>query len=157
MQTRAAAQVGVVNSALSGATALTTTFPTYIGDSGSQLDMVARVISAQSLLGDVRQIFFVTLNGFDTHNNELNTHATLMPIISKNMATFFSAMQAIGQQNNVTMFTGTELGRTVSTNGDGADHAWGNHHVIVGVAVQAGQFYGSFPNLTVGGSDDYSA
>lgn len=159
IQQRAAAKVSIVNQALSAAGDLTTPFPAYSGDSGlgDQLHEVARVIKAQSAIGDSRQIFFVMLNGFDTHNNQLNIQAQLLPIVSKNLSTFWAAMTELSMTSQVTLFTATEFGRTLSSNGDGTDHAWGNHHVILGGAVQGGQYYGSMPSLVIGGANDFGA
>lgn len=157
LQQRAAAKVGIVNGALSSAGDLTTQFPAYADDSnlGAQLHEVARVIKAQSQIGDARQIFYVEMNGFDTHNTELTTLSQLLPILSKNLSAFWTAMGEIGQTANVTLFTATDFGRTLGTNGDGADHAWGNHAMILGGAVQGGQYYGQMPNLTISGPNDY--
>jgi uncharacterized protein (DUF1501 family) len=159
IQERAAAKVSIVNNALSAAGDLTTKFPYYPEDTnlGAQLHEVARVIKAQSLIGDGRQIFFVSMLGFDTHNNELATQATLLPIVSKNLSSFWAAMNEMGMTNNVTLFTATDFGRTLGSNGGGADHAWGNHHVILGGAVKGGQYYGQMPNLTIGGPNDFGA
>jgi uncharacterized protein (DUF1501 family) len=70
---------------------------------------------------------------------------------------FWAAMNEIGMTNNVTLFTATDFGRTLGSNGGGADHAWGNHHVILGGAVKGGQYYGQMPNLTIGGPNDFGA
>jgi len=159
IQQRAAAKVTVVNNALNAAGDLTTAFPAYPGDSslGAQLHEVARVIKAQAQIGDGRQIFFVSLNGFDTHDGLLSTQATLMPILSKNLSAFWTAMGEIGMKNNVTLFTMSDFGRTLSSNGDGSDHAWGSHHVMLGGAVKGGQFYGTMPSLAISGPNDYGA
>jgi uncharacterized protein (DUF1501 family) len=159
IQQRAAQKVTVVNGALQAAGDLTTAFPSFPGDSelGAQLHEVARMIKAQSQIGDGRQIFFVSLNGFDTHNAELSTQATLMPIMSKNLSAFWAALGELNVRSNVTLFTATDFGRTLGTNGDGSDHAWGNHHIVLGGAVKGGQFYGQMPNLKIGGPNDYGA
>jgi uncharacterized protein (DUF1501 family) len=148
------AKVDIVNNALNAAGDLTTTFPSMTADSGlgSQLHEVARVIKAHASL-DARQIFFVQIGGFDTHNTELATQASLLSVVNANLSAFWNALNEIGAQNNVTLFTMSEFGRTLGSNGDGSDHAWGNHHLVLGGAVQGG-WYGTMPSLAVGGADD---
>jgi uncharacterized protein (DUF1501 family) len=156
VQESAASKVALVNNAYSGAGDLTTTFPSFDQDSnlGGQLHEVARLIKSRSAIGGSRQMFFVVLNGFDTHQNELSLQATLLKILSQNVNAFWNAMGEIGMQNNVTVFTASEFGRTLSSNGNGSDHAWGNHQMIVGGAVKGGLYYGTMPKLRIGGPDD---
>jgi uncharacterized protein (DUF1501 family) len=148
------AKVDIVNNALNAAGDLATAFPSRTNDwgLGSQLHEVARVIKAHSSL-DARQIFFVEIGGFDTHNSELATQTELLSIVDANLSAFWTALNEIGAQNQVTLFTMSEFGRTLGSNGDGSDHAWGNHHLVMGGAVQGG-WYGKMPSLAVGGADD---
>ena len=158
IESNAASKVGIVNSALSAAGPVSTQFPAFPGDNGlgAQFRAVANCIKARSQLGDSRQIFFVRLGGFDTHNNELGGQANLLNMVSKNVAAFWAAMGEIGLQNNVTLFSASDFGRSLGSNGDGSDHAWGNHHFILGGAVKPG-YYGRMPNLAIGGPDDMGA
>jgi uncharacterized protein (DUF1501 family) len=156
VQQNAASKVGIVNNAFAAAGDLTTQFPTYNGDSGlgAQLHEVARCIKARSQIGDARQMFFVQLSGFDTHNNELAVQAPLLKILSANLNTFYAALTEIGVQNNVVTFTNSDFARTLSSNGNGADHAWGGHSMVMGGAVQGAKYYGTMPSLVINGADD---
>ena len=158
IEANAASKVGIVNTALNAAGAVATPFPVFPGDNGLgyQFRAVANCIKARSQLGDSRQIFFVRLGGFDTHNNELGGQAALLNMVSKNVAAFWAAMGEIGLQNNVTLFSASDFGRSLGSNGDGSDHAWGNHHFILGGAVKPG-WYGQMPNLAIGGPNDMGA
>ena len=49
----------------------------------------------------------------------------------------------------MTTFTASDFSRSCTTNGDGTDHAWGNHHFILGGAVRGGDLYGQYPTLGV--------
>ena len=151
----------LLNTVLGASPALTTVFPS--SSASNQLKMVARLIGASSALGLKRQVFFVQLGGWDTHAAQLQnatptsgTHADLLSQVSKAVSAFYEATVELGVQNQVTLFTASDFGRTYRSNGDGSDHGWGNHQFIVGGAVKGNDIYGKMPTLTVGGPDDTS-
>jgi len=121
-----------------------------------QFGQVARLIEARGTLGAQRQVFFVSLGGFDTHTNEIATHQTLYGQLGPALKAFYDATVALGVQKSVTTFTMSDFGRTLKpTSGGGSDHAWGSHHLVMGGSVKGG-FYGTFPSLALGGSDDFT-
>jgi uncharacterized protein (DUF1501 family) len=160
IETNAAAKVGLVSAALGAAGDLATVFPAASPGDWSlsqQLHEVARVIKASSQIGDSRQIFFVEIGGFDTHNDELATQQQLLRFVSTYLSVFNTAMKEINMQNNVTTFTMSDFGRTLSSNANGSDHGWGNHQIIMGGAVAGGKYYGTMPSLLLGGADDFGS
>jgi uncharacterized protein (DUF1501 family) len=120
----------------------------------NQLALVARVISARSQLGATRQVFLVSLGGFDTHSNQQTSHTALLTQLASAIAFFQSTMAQLGTANNVTLFTASDFGRALLSNGDGCDHGWGAHHFVVGGAVKGRQVYGAFPDLAAGAPTD---
>ncbi len=120
----------------------------------AQLKMVAQIIAARNSLSAKRQVFFVSLGGFDTHDNLTVDHAALMSKVGSAMSRFDNALTELGVQNQVTSFTASDFGRTLTGNGDGSDHGWGSHHLIMGGAVKGKRFYGLPPAVANNGPDD---
>lgn len=129
------------------------TFPTG-NRLADQLAMVARLISARSTLGTKRQVFFVSLGGFDTHDNQLTAHASLMTNLGNALAAFYRATETMGVASQVTTFTATDFGRTLLSNNDGTDHGWGSSQFVIGGAVKGGGFVGAAPLPANNGPDD---
>ena len=149
----------LVSGFLSGNPTFSTVFPTT--SLGSQLRTIARLIAAAPQLGLRRQVFFARVGGWDLHDDQVvagNTgtgaHANLLSDVSKSLAAFYNATVELGVGQMVTTFTASDFGRTFNTNGDGSDHGWGSHHLIMGGALRGGQIYGRMPDWTINGPDD---
>ncbi|MBK8188636.1 MAG: DUF1501 domain-containing protein [Cellvibrio sp.] len=118
-----------------------------------QLKVVARLISARDVLGAKRQVFFVSLGGFDTHDGLNENHPRLLAQVDEAISAFYQATVELGVSEKVTSFTASDFGRTLASNGDGSDHGWGGHHFVVGGAVNGGQFYGTAPQISLNSDD----
>jgi uncharacterized protein (DUF1501 family) len=121
------------------------------------MQTVARIIGGRASLGVNRQIFYVQLGSFDTHNNQAIQHAQLLTQLGSAFEYFDGLMTAAGLGNQVTSFTASDFGRTLTCNSDGTDHGWGSHHFVVGGAVQGQDMYGQYPVIGVDQANDVGA
>lgn len=143
-----------VSNALAGAPAAN--FPLFpAGNSLSdQLKIVARLISVSQELGAKRQVFFVSLGGFDMHDNLADDHPVQVGLLANAMKAFYDTTVALGIADRVTTFTGSDFGRTLQPNDDGSDHGWGSMHFVMGGAVNGRRFYGTAPAVGNNTPDD---
>jgi uncharacterized protein (DUF1501 family) len=142
-----------VSAALAAGPAIATPFPA--GNSlGDQLRIVARLISVSQELGAKRQVFFVSLGGFDNHDSILTTHPILMTRLGAAMRAFYDATVELGVASRVTAFTASDFGRTLTSNANGSDHGWGSFHFVLGGAVHGRDFYGTPPAIANNGPND---
>jgi len=141
-----------LSTALATSTLATGGFPS--GNSlADQLKLVARMISTAAEVGARRQVFFVSLGGFDTHDGLATTHPGLLTRVAGAMRAFYQATVDMGVADKVTTFTASDFGRTL-TGTSGSDHGWGGTHLVMGGAVQGGRYYGSAPEIANNGADD---
>lgn len=139
------------NNAFRSAPDLITEFP---GGLGNQLRSVAQSISLRDSLGMQRQVFFVGMGGFDTHSGQAASLPTLQRQVDSAITSFYTSMEEMGLTNDVTLFTASDFGRTLTVNGDGTDHGWGSHQFIIGGGVNGNQIYGDIPPSVLGHSQD---
>ncbi|MCY4043890.1 MAG: DUF1501 domain-containing protein [Cellvibrionales bacterium] len=120
----------------------------------AQLNAVTQLIRAGQILGTKRQIFYVGMGGWDTHDDQLENHPLLLGALDEALTTFNTALDELGLADNVTSFTAADFGRTLTSNGDGSDHGWGSVQLIMGGAVKGREMIGKYPRLIAGGDDD---
>ena len=127
-------------------------------NTAGELYQVAKMIEARAATGAKRQIFFVQLGSFDTHGDQINRQQNLFAELSPALKAFYDATVALGVSAQVTTFTLSDFGRTFQpASGGGTDHAWGNHHFIIGDSVKGGSIYGQYPQLVLKGPSDAEA
>ncbi len=142
-----------LKAALAGVSEFTTVYPAN-NSLASQLKIVAKMIAGRNSLNTKRQVFFVSLGGFDTHDNILTDHPALMTTVGTALNAFHSTMVELGISDKVTAFTASDFGRTLTTDGDGSDHGWGSMHFVLGGAVNGKNYYGKAPEIANNGADD---
>jgi len=119
-----------------------------------QLRLVAQMVASAPRLGLQRQVFMITVSGFDAHAFQMRDQPANMARVAQSIDWFMNALQAVGMANNVTLFTASDFGRTLVSNGDGSDHGWGSHHFVFGGAVKGKKIYGDFPVTALGTATD---
>ena len=117
-----------------------------------RLSMVSKIMEARTALSMNRQIFFVERGGWDHHNELLDPQSGLFIELNEAIEIFWTAIQSMGLQNNVVLYTASDFGRTLTSNGSGSDHAWGGNHFIISGSANGGEIYGKYPDLALDNS-----
>jgi len=117
--------------------------------SSRNFEMIAKTIAARTTLGFDRQIFFVRLGGWDHHDELLANQAAKLTEVNNAMSEFKGALDELGMFNDVTTFVVSEFARTLTSNGNGSDHAWGGNAMVMGGDVNGGNIYGTYPSLEI--------
>ncbi|HRQ63691.1 MAG TPA: DUF1501 domain-containing protein [Xanthomonadaceae bacterium] len=145
----------VIRAELDADPPLDTVFPAE-NSLASQLRMVAQMIRAsrRPAINHRRQIYYVSLGGFDTHGGQMaaNGQPLLMERLSQALAAFQSALAEIGAASDVVTFSMSEFARTLTTNGNGSDHAWGSVQLVMGAPVSGQRVFGTYPVLDIDGA-----
>jgi uncharacterized protein (DUF1501 family) len=135
-------------------------------DVANQLKMVVRLIQGRSSLENNRQIFFVSMGGFDTHQNQPGDHANLMSNLDRSLKGYKDALDAVSAAegggsnlwNDTLLYTNSDFTRTLQPNGNetgsGTDHGWGGHQIVMGGPVIGQRIYGAFPDLARNSGQD---
>lgn len=121
---------------------------------GTQLKATAKLIAIQEKLEMPRQIFYVEMGGFDTHDKQVASMDDLFEELGQALEAFWKDLEEYGVADRVLLFSSSEFGRTITSNGDGTDHGWGNHLFVMGNQVKGGEIYGKMPSLIIEGDDD---
>ena len=133
------------------------TFSTYFDLHNAlavQLNVVARLIAASEQLGAKRQVFFVAQTGYDLHSKLAETQPLLLDTLAKALKSFYDTTVELGISDKVTIFTGSDFGRSIVNNDNGSDHGWGGTQFVLGGAVKGKEFYGKSPVFANNGPDD---
>ncbi len=140
------------SAAISQAPVLSTAF----SDNGvsANMELIAKTIAVRNVLNVKRQTFFITIGGWDHHDEVLNNQVAMLSVVSKALSEFQTAMEELNLSDCVTTFTASDFGRTLTSNGNGSDHAWGGNVMVMGGAVNGGQIFGEYPSLALNSIDD---
>jgi len=124
-------------------------------DSAKAFITAAKLIHIGKNKGFKRMVIAITLGGYDQHSTQANDHSKKLRELSLGVDSFMRFVEAKGYMDKVTLFTVSEFARSLGSNSNGTDHAWGGSYMVLGGAVKSGN-YGAIPNLTRGGDDDIS-
>ncbi|RLV61150.1 DUF1501 domain-containing protein [Parashewanella curva] len=118
-----------------------------------QLKMVAQSIKAADELGTPQQTFFIRYMGWDHHDELLDNQQRMLRVLSRGLGEFQASLDQMGLTEQVVTMTGSDFGRTLTSNGNGTDHGWGGNVMVMGGPVDGGKVFGRYPDLTLGSSN----
>jgi len=121
------------------------------GTFGTSVKTAMQVLAACETSGPGAQdgvaVLRLTLNGFDTHQNQPGQHAALLKQFAEGMSAMRDALIELGRWNQTLVMTYAEFGRRVRENqSNGTDHGTAAPHFVMGGRV-AGGLYGGAPAL----------
>jgi uncharacterized protein (DUF1501 family) len=122
-------------------------------DLSSSFAMIARTIAGREKLKMSRQIFFVEFGGWDHHDKLLDSQRDMFAELDRALFSFQSALEELGVADQVTTFSMSEFSRTLTSNGNGTDHAWGGNVFVLGGAVKGQRIFGKYPSLALGANN----
>ena len=140
------------STAIDQAPLLTTSFSD--NDLSTNMEMIAKTIAVKDILNVSRQTFFITVGGWDHHDDVLSNQTAMLAVVSKALEEFQTAMEELNLSDCVTTFTASDFGRTLTSNGNGSDHAWGGNVMVMGGSVNGGEIFGEYPSLSLNSDDD---
>jgi uncharacterized protein (DUF1501 family) len=127
---------------------------TFVSDNsfGQQLRQVARLIKTRDNRSAERDFFFVQLGGFDAHSNAAEVLSENFKIINDALELFVTEIEAQGMFENIVMYSSSDFGRSLTSNGAGTDHGWAGNHFVIGGGINGGKVYNDFPTSLVDGN-----
>ena len=142
----------IFKEALKRVPTISTPFPN--NSLANDLAAITKVMSVRQQLGAKRQIFFVNYGGWDMHDGLLGGLNSKLPVVSQAMKAFYDSTVELGIADNVTTYTISDFARTLTSNGNGSDHAWGGNNMIMGGAVNGGRIFGAFPKMDISNANN---
>lgn len=130
------------------------TFPTDEWQVGESFNMIKNTIFARNLLDVQRQTFFINFEGWDHHDEVLDAQTAQFSALDNALDSFQKSLAEMGLEDNVTTFVISDFARTLTSNGNGTDHAWGGNVFVLGGSVNGGEIYGKYPNISLKDSSD---
>ena len=121
---------------------------------GESFNMVARTIAARDHLDMQRQTFFINFEGWDHHDEVIMAQEEQFGALDAALSSFQQVLDDLGLAENVTTFVISDFARTLTSNGNGTDHAWGGNVFVLGGAVKGGDIYGRYPSISLGDNSD---
>jgi len=131
---------------------LTTNYNTDTGLK-QQFHQVARLIKARDLRKAERDLFIVRIGGFDSHSNAAEALELNFKDINDALQGFVAELEGQGVFENTVLFTESDFGRSLTSNGAGTDHGWAGNHFVIGGSVQGGQVFNQFPDSLLAGNE----
>eukprot|EP00475_Leptophrys_vorax_P010663 TRINITY_DN1725_c0_g1_i1.p1 TRINITY_DN1725_c0_g1~~TRINITY_DN1725_c0_g1_i1.p1 ORF type:complete len:2015 (+),score=508.39 TRINITY_DN1725_c0_g1_i1:40-6084(+) len=111
----------------------------------NSLGYVAKIIASRAQLKASAHMFNVELGGFDTHFS-FTQYGANMQCADSALKLFVDELKRQGIWNNVTIVVASDFARTLGSNGQGTDHAWGGNTFVLGGSVKGGQILGQYPS-----------
>jgi uncharacterized protein (DUF1501 family) len=118
-----------------------------------QFHQVARLIKARDLRKAERDVFVVRIGGFDAHSNAAETLQEKFTDINNALEGFVAELEGQNVFQDTVVFTESDFGRSLTSNGAGTDHGWAGNHFIIGGSIQGKKVFNDFPDSLLAGNE----